>query len=53
MIKNGTVAARVPCTIDNPKINGPEDYDYTDEVIRRVKLSDNVNDVFITGVQQQ
>src|SRR2546423_11987896 len=28
----------------DPRISGPEDYDYLDQVLQRVKTSDNVND---------
>jgi poly(3-hydroxybutyrate) depolymerase len=37
---------------DNPRITGWEDYDYTTEVINRVKASDNCNDVFISGLSK-
>jgi len=34
---------------DNPRIVGYEDFDYTDEVIRRVRASDNTSDAFMVG----
>lgn len=37
---------------DNPRIAGFEDYDYTTEVINRVRISDNCNDAFITGISK-
>ncbi len=37
---------------DNPRIAGFEDYDYTTEVIRRVRASDNCDDAFITGISK-
>jgi len=37
---------------DNPRITGYEDFDYTDEVIRRVQASDNCDDAFITGISK-
>ena len=37
---------------DNPRIVGFEDYDYTTEVINRVRASDNCNDAFITGISK-
>ena len=37
---------------DNPRISGLEDYDYITEVIRRVKASDNVSDVFTVGLSK-
>ena len=37
---------------DNPRIVGFEDYDYTTEVISRVRASDNCNDAFITGISK-
>lgn len=37
---------------DNPRIVGFEDYDYTTEVINRVRASDNCNDAFIVGISK-
>ena len=37
---------------DNPRIAGFEDFDYTTEVINRVKASDNCNDAFISGLSK-
>lgn len=37
---------------DNPRIVGYEDYDYTTEVIKRVRASDNCNDAFIIGLSK-
>jgi poly(3-hydroxybutyrate) depolymerase len=37
---------------DNPRITGFEDYDYTTEVINRVRASENCNDAFITGLSK-
>ena len=37
---------------DDPRIAGPEDYDYISEVINRVKASENGNDVFLTGLSK-
>ncbi len=37
---------------DNPRIVGYEDYDYTTEVINRVRASDNCNDAFIIGISK-
>lgn len=37
---------------DNPRITGWEDFDYTDQVITRVRASDNCNDAFITGISK-
>jgi poly(3-hydroxybutyrate) depolymerase len=37
---------------DNPRIVGYEDYDYTTEVINRVRASDNIGDVFIIGLSK-
>jgi poly(3-hydroxybutyrate) depolymerase len=36
----------------DPRESGPEDYDYLDAVINRVKASDNCDDVFITGLSK-
>ncbi len=44
-----------PATVwinDNPRIAGYEDFDYLDEVIKRVKASDNCNDVFTVGLSK-
>lgn len=44
-----------PATVwnnDNPRITGFEDFDYTSEVIQRVKTAENANDVFITGLSK-
>lgn len=35
-----------------PLFVGFEDYDYTTEVIKRVRASDNCNDAFITGISK-
>jgi poly(3-hydroxybutyrate) depolymerase len=37
---------------DNPRISGFEDFDYIDEVINRVKASDNCDDAFVTGLSK-
>ena len=37
---------------DDPRIAGYEDFDYTSEVIRRVRASDNGGDAFITGLSK-
>ncbi len=37
---------------DDPAWVGPEDFDFTSEVIRQIKLSDNCNDFFITGLSK-
>lgn len=37
---------------DNPRVVGWEDYDYTTEVINRVRASDNCNDAFVTGLSK-
>jgi poly(3-hydroxybutyrate) depolymerase len=34
---------------DDPRIRGYEDYDYTDEVIRRVRAAENTSDTFMVG----
>ena len=36
----------------NPRVSGLEDFDYTTEVINRVKASDHCNDVFICGISK-
>ena len=37
---------------DDPRWAGNEDYDYTSEVINRVRASDNCNDFFICGLSK-
>jgi poly(3-hydroxybutyrate) depolymerase len=37
---------------DNPRISGWEDFDYLDEVIRRVRASENTSDTFTTGLSK-
>ncbi len=37
---------------DDPRITGYEDMDYTTEVIKRVRASDNCNDAFICGLSK-
>ena len=39
-------------TADDPRVAGFEDYDYLSEVIRRVTLSDNAGDAFMTGISK-
>ena len=44
-----------PATVwinDDPSIAGYQDYDYTDQVIGRVRASDNIGDVFISGLSK-
>ena len=45
----------IPGTVwnsDNPRITGFEDFDYIDEVIKRVKASDNGDDAFTVGLSK-
>lgn len=37
---------------DNPRITGFEDFDYTTEVINRVRASENCDDAFIAGLSK-
>ncbi len=39
-------------TADDPRLAGYEDYDYLDEVIRRVRVAENASDAFITGISK-
>ena len=45
----------IPGTVwnnDNPRVTGFEDFDYLDEVIKRVKGSDNCDDAFTVGLSK-
>ncbi len=39
-------------TADDPRVVGYEDYDYLSEVIRRVSVSENAGDAFLTGISK-
>jgi hypothetical protein len=49
---NSTGTPGTVWTNDDPRIQGPEDYDYVNEVINRVRASDNGGDAFVAGLSK-
>ncbi len=49
---NSTGSPATSWNNDNPRTAGWEDFDYIDEVIRRVRATENIGDAFTTGLSK-